>query len=192
MNGNPPPPIQKDYYLGFNFALDRQSTANLVALAQQAIALQAKSITVCICSPGGAPDQALYAYQILRALPIPINTHAIGTVQSAAITLFMAGHRRTAAPGTNFLLHETVWNGSGTPLRFDDLVGQAQAVDHNDKWSQTLLSNRLKRPAEEVAEWFRGQQIRDTKFAMDVGIIESERDLIIPPEAEFAQVSYRF
>jgi ATP-dependent Clp protease protease subunit len=110
MNGNPPPPIPKDYYLGFNYALDRQFITNLVALVQQAVALKGKSVTICMTSNGGAPDQALYAYEIFAALNIPIYTRAIGSVQSAAMILFMSGIWRTASPGANFLFHDTVWN----------------------------------------------------------------------------------
>jgi ATP-dependent protease ClpP protease subunit len=197
MDGNapatpPPPPPPKDYFLGFNFAIDRQSAANLVALAQQAVAMRAKSVTICICSNGGAPDQALYAYEILSALPIPIHTHAIGSVQSAAMNLFMCGNRRTAAPGTTFLFHETVWNGVGASLRIDDLLGQTQAINQNDKWSHQLVAQRLSRPPKEVAKWFRGQQIRDTNFALKNGIIQSVQSLVVPPAAEFVQVAYKF
>jgi ATP-dependent protease ClpP protease subunit len=80
MNATPPPapPIPKDYYLGFNYVLDRQSVTSLVALVQQAVGLNGKSVTICITSNGGAPDQALYAYEALTALAIPVHTHAIG------------------------------------------------------------------------------------------------------------------
>lgn len=193
MNDDGAPQIpSKDFFLGFNYVIDRQSIANLIALAQQTVALRAKSITICICSTGGAPDQALYAFEVLSALPVPIHTHAIGTVQSAAITLLLAGAHRTAAPGTNFLLHDTVWTGVGGPLRLDDLLGQTQALEHNDKWSHQLLASRLGKPAKEVAEWFRGQQIRDISFAIENGLVASERSLIVPPDAEFAQVGYKY
>jgi ATP-dependent protease ClpP protease subunit len=185
-------PAPKDYYLGFNYILDRQSIGNLIALAQQAVTLNAKSVTICMTSSGGAPDQGLYAFEILSALPIPIQTHAIGTVQSAAMILFMSGEKRTASPGTNFLFHETVFTGAGTPLRFDDLIGQAQAIDHNDKWSHDLIAQLIKRPVEEVAKWFIGQNVRDTQFALDNGIIEEVRQLIVPRDAEFCQVAYKF
>ena len=68
----PPAPVPKDYYLGFNYMLDRQSVTNLVALVQQAVGLNGKSVTICITSNGGAPDQALYAYEALSALSIPV------------------------------------------------------------------------------------------------------------------------
>jgi ATP-dependent protease ClpP protease subunit len=184
--------VPKHYYLGFNYVLDRQSTTNLLALGQQAVNLRALSVTICITSNGGAPDQALYAYEILSALPIPIYTHAIGSVQSAAVTLFMCGKKRTASPGTNFLFHETVFTGAGTPLRYDDLIGQSQAIDHNDKWSHQLIADKLQRPVEEISKWFIGQNVRDTQFALDNGVIEKVYPLVIPPEAEFCQVVYKF
>jgi ATP-dependent protease ClpP protease subunit len=87
--------VPKDYYIGFNYVFDRQSAANLVALLQQAVTLQASSVTICISSNGGAPDQALYVYDIMKALPLTVNTHAISSVQSAALIVFMAGQRRT-------------------------------------------------------------------------------------------------
>src|ERR1700733_12779190 len=129
-----PPAVQpKDYYFGFNYVFDRQSAANLVALAQQAVHLKAKSITVCLTSNGGAPDQALYIFEVLKALPVPVYTHAMGAVQSAAMIVLMAGERRTASPGANFLFHDTVFNaGAAAPLRFDDLVGHAKAIEHHD------------------------------------------------------------
>jgi ATP-dependent protease ClpP protease subunit len=193
MNGNQPPPPPKDYYLGFNYAVDRQSAANLVALVQQAVALRATSVTICITSNGGAPDQALYVYEILCALNVPVNTHAIGTVQSAAMIIFMAGERRTASPGTNFLFHDTVFNpAAGAPLRYDDLLGHASAIDHNDKWAHQLIANELNRPIEEVAEWFFGQNTRDTDFALANGIIDNVQPLLVPPPAEFCQVGYKF
>jgi ATP-dependent protease ClpP protease subunit len=193
MNGNPPPlPVPKDYFFGFNYVIDRQSAANLLTLCQTAIGLRAKSITITICSTGGAPDQALYVHETLRALPIPVHTHAIGTVQSAAMTVFMAGSRRTSAPGANFLLHDTVWSGVGQSLGMEDLLGQAQAIQHNDGWSHQLLARILGKPVKEVAKWFRGQEIRDTDFALKNGIIEAVQSLVVPPDAEFAQVGYKF
>ena len=54
----------KDYYFGFNYILDRQSIGNLIALAQQAVTLNAKSVTICMTSSGGASDQGLYAFEI--------------------------------------------------------------------------------------------------------------------------------
>jgi ATP-dependent protease ClpP protease subunit len=185
-------PTPKDYYLGFNHELDRQSVSNLVALVQQALSLRARSVTICITSSGGALDHGLYAYEILTALPISIHTHAIGQVQSAAMPLFLSGSRRTASPGANFLFHDALFHGDGMLLNFDKLTGEAQAIEHNNRLSHRLIAGVLDRPVEDVAKWFIGQNIRDTGFALDNGIIEKVEPLVVPPEAQFVQVAYRF
>ena len=107
--------------------------------------------------------------------------------------VFLAGEKRTASPGANFLLHDTVFNPMvGASLRFDDLIGQAEAITHNDDWSHELFAQILERPTDEVAEWFRGQTTRDTQFALDNGLIENVQPLMIPRAAEFVQVAYKF
>jgi ATP-dependent protease ClpP protease subunit len=192
MNGDQSAAAPKDYYLGFNHELDRQSVSNLVALVQQALALRARRVTICITSSGGAWDQGLYAYEILTALPISIHTHAVGQVQSAAMPLFLSGSRRTASPGANFLFHDALFHGDGMLLNFDKLTGEAQAIEHTNRLSHRLIAGILDRPVEDVAKWFIGQNIRDTGFALDNGIIEKVEPLVVPPDAQFVQVAYRF
>src|SRR5260370_23022159 len=97
--------------------------------------------------------------------------------------VFMAGERRRASPGANFLFHDTVFNpAGGAPLRYDDLLGHAGAIDHNDKWSHQLIADNLDRPVKEVAEWFYGQNTRDTHFPLANGIIEEVQPLLVPLE----------
>jgi hypothetical protein len=57
MDGNAPTLIPKDYYLGFNFSIDRQSATNLIAFAQQAVSVRGKSVTVCFTSIGVARNR---------------------------------------------------------------------------------------------------------------------------------------
>jgi ATP-dependent protease ClpP protease subunit len=192
MNENQSTAGSKSYFLGFNHELDRQSVSNLIALAQQALSLRAKSVTICISSTGGALEQALYAFEILTALPISICTHAVGPVHSAAVPLFLSGTRRTASPGANFLFHETLFTSDGNPMTFDTLTSHAQAVDHNNRWSHQLIAGVLGLSVETVQKWFIGQNIRDTQFAMDFNIIERVEPLAIPADAQFVQVAYRF
>ena len=193
MNGTPPPPPRKHYYLGFNLVIDRQAVLNLVQLAHNAVGLNALSITVCITSPGGDPSQALFAYEILRALPVPLHTHAIGSVQSAACIILLAGEQRRASPGANFLFHETIWTPpAATPIDIDTVLGQAEGIKHHDRWNYRLFAERLGKPEREVSKWFRGQRMRDTDFVLKHGVIHEVRTLAVNPADEFVQVSYKF
>jgi ATP-dependent protease ClpP protease subunit len=51
--------------MGFNLLIDRISTMRLMTAVGNAIERGAQSITLCISSNGGAPDQAFYIYELL-------------------------------------------------------------------------------------------------------------------------------
>jgi ATP-dependent protease ClpP protease subunit len=189
-----PQPAPKDYFIGFNFLIDRQATMTLLAAVSRAIGFKAKSITICMSSHGGAPDQATYAYHILSGLPATINTHAIGTIQSAAVPIFMAGQNRFAAGGASFLFHETVLmaGGGSQPMSRDHLAGQVAAISLADEWSAEIVASRSGTPKETVREWFIGQSPRDAAFAVANGVVTELRPLVIPPDAEFYQLEFKF
>src|SRR5262249_11887886 len=90
--------------------IDRLATMRLMSAVGLAIEKGAQSITLCISSNGGAPDQAFYVHELLKASPVPITTHNVGIVQSAAMIIFLAGSRRFAVPLSTFLMHKTVHN----------------------------------------------------------------------------------
>jgi ATP-dependent protease ClpP protease subunit len=102
-----PQPQPKPYFIGFNFFIDRLAIMKLIAAVNSTVNLQAQSVTLCISSNGGSTEQAFYAYEVLRALPVPINTINMSIVHSAANIIFMAGERRSATPESYFLFHQT-------------------------------------------------------------------------------------
>ena len=54
------------YFIGFNLYIDRLSTLRLMSAIGVAIEKGAQSITLCMSSNGGAPDQAFYVYELLK------------------------------------------------------------------------------------------------------------------------------
>jgi ATP-dependent protease ClpP protease subunit len=179
-----------DYFFGFNSAIDQQTIANLVSTVQGAIISGATQLTVCLTSRGGDYAQAAYAYEILSGLPLPVSMHAIGTVRRSAVTLFMAGSRRYAAAGTDFLLGETF---AGTAFRLDDRevidLEEGRSVDCRDKVAAACLAKCTGHPSTEVEKWIEGKRFLDTEFALDKSIIHEIRPLRIPPGAVFLQIA---
>jgi hypothetical protein len=62
-----PPQGPQHYVIGFNLIIDRIATMRLMSAVGGAMQQQAKAITICISSIGGSPEQAFYAYELLRA-----------------------------------------------------------------------------------------------------------------------------
>jgi ATP-dependent Clp protease protease subunit len=79
---------------------------------QQIIVLEAESkqkpITVLINSPGGEADSGFGIFDMLRFVPMPVQTLVAGLCASAAVLVFMAGDtgKRFSLPHSRFLLHQ--------------------------------------------------------------------------------------
>ncbi len=179
-----------DYFLGFNLAIERDPITKLMGTIQGAIVSGAGSLTICLTSRGGDYAQAAYASELLSALTVPVNMHAVGTVRLSAVVLFMAGRRRYAAPGTDFLL------GSGYVRPPSDLAyGAALALDEAaggdaiDDIAIRRIARKTGRDPAEVAGWAGGKRFLDADFALSHGLIHEIRPLRIPADAVFIQIA---
>jgi len=63
-----------------------------------------------ISSNGGDIDSAVRLYDYLKALPLQVDTIGFGNVDSAAITIFLAGENRIAVKDCRFIIHEGIYN----------------------------------------------------------------------------------
>src|SRR5450759_373779 len=75
-------------------------------------------------SLGGAVDDGLALFGLLRSLPVELTTINVGMIASIAIAPFLAGAKRIALPGTRFHFHDFEWNYAGahnlTRLEYQD------------------------------------------------------------------------
>jgi len=191
MNGNPPvPPKPAHFVIGFNLIIERISTMKLMVAVNGAILQGAKTVTLCISSPGGMPDQAFYAYEILKNLPVELITHNVGSIHSAATYIFLAGSKRFAVPHSNFLMHKTtVTVGAAATFGPDHLGYHGQSVSYDDTRSIAIVAERTKQNSETVEGWFLGQQLRPTEFALQNGLIEKVMPVQIPANSQFFQIT---
>jgi ATP-dependent protease ClpP protease subunit len=104
-----PPVDTRHKYVHLLDQVSDQSAMHLISITArltQAGALN--NLHIAISSDGGALDAASAIYRHLRALPIHVTTHNIGSIKSAALIVFLAGTERHAYPGTSFLHHPPV------------------------------------------------------------------------------------
>lgn len=64
------------------------------------------NLNFIISSNGGDMDSAIRLHDYLKALPIEVQTVGFGQVDSAAITIFLAGKKRLAVKNCRFIIHE--------------------------------------------------------------------------------------
>lgn len=81
-------------------------TSNSVEDAISSLKDDNEHILVLINSKGGTLNDSIVIYNLLKSVPNPITTLAIGNCESAAAIIFSAGKSRYIADDTNFMIHQ--------------------------------------------------------------------------------------
>jgi ATP-dependent Clp protease protease subunit len=66
-----------------------------------------------INSDGGSVSDAFALIDVINASTVPIRTVGLGSIASAGLLIFLAGHTRTLTPNTSILSHQFSWGSSG-------------------------------------------------------------------------------
>lgn len=94
---------------------------------------KAKTINVCIASPGGHVFYGLGIYDLIRSWAKksgkPINTIGYGHIASAASYIFQAGTKRIIAPTSFYLIHQARTSGLDlTTFEMEDEVNLLKRI----------------------------------------------------------------
>jgi ATP-dependent protease ClpP protease subunit len=109
----------QELYVKFFAPVIQPTIAALMQATDQALAQGVKKLTLLISTPGGDVFHGLSAYNFLRGLPIEVDTHNFGSVDSIGVVLFCAGKRRFSVPHARFLIHPVSMNFQG-PASFEE------------------------------------------------------------------------
>lgn len=103
----------------FNAGINQQSVSQLINTVENALNNNAEAIKLLISSPGGDVASGISAYNFLKGLPIDIETHNFGNIDSMATVIYCAGKQRLCMPTARFLIHGVKF-GSNGPLQIEE------------------------------------------------------------------------
>jgi ATP-dependent Clp protease protease subunit len=145
------------------------------------------NLKFAIASTGGDVASAFALYNELNSLPLQIDTHNTGAVDSAAIMPFMAGTRRTASANSAFLFHQLSWTFAGPST--------LTVVNDARRWLETyeglmadVVSSKTKLKKDEVLRMMHVGTTLSPADAKKVGLIDAIEEYKIPFFARTYQV----
>jgi ATP-dependent protease ClpP protease subunit len=175
-------------YFGFNAAIDRKATEQLIYVITDARRNGYDTVNLCMSSAGGILDHTYYALNVLDALPVKLITWNIGNIQSASVMLFLCGSERYATTGATFFFHQTGYESPNTRITEPYLAEKLKAVQYDDQRSAAIVASKTGKPIEDVRSWQNTELVMDTAAAMAHGLIHDVRPLVVPKDAFFHQV----
>jgi hypothetical protein len=100
-----PPAISPVVYVTFSAEINPNTTESLLAAFANLVNQGVREVHLLLSTPGGSVMHGLNMYNVLRALPIRLTTHNVGSVNSMGNVVFLAGEIRLACPHSTFMFH---------------------------------------------------------------------------------------
>ena len=122
-----------------------------------------------IQSGGGDLLPALYVYDFIQGMNVPVVTHVDGFCASAATLIAMGGTRRLITPHSSFLVHQV---RSQTAGRVDDMSAELANIEGFEELVQDIYLERTTLDVSTLKEIMASERWLDAKCALEYGFVD--------------------
>lgn len=136
-----------------------------------------------ISSPGGSVSRGIDLHNLLKRLPIEFTTHNVGSVDSIANAIYLAGEHRYVSPNANFLMHGVSMGFSNGRANEKQLVNALAGVRRDHASIARTIADRTKLTKKQILRMFLGETIITAEEAVEYGIAHEIRDADISDDA---------
>lgn len=179
-------------YLSYYDSINEQKAKALMQACGQVIAqVKPSQLYFLFSSPGGSTDAGFVLYHYLRALPVPVVMHNIGSINSVGNVVFLAADERYAVQHSSFLLHGIQWGfPQGAQLSWSQLQEQVDRFRDEENRMAGIISERTTISVKDLKQLFRQGETKDLAFAQEKGIISGIREAKVPDGAPFVPLNF--
>ncbi|GKS59298.1 hypothetical protein YTPLAS18_28250 [Nitrospira sp.] len=179
-------------YVSYYDNINEQKAKSLMqACAQVLTQTNATKLYFLFSSTGGSVDAGITLHNYLRALPVPLVMHNIGSIDSIANVVFLAADERYANENSTFLFHGIQWGfGQGVQLSWSQLQETVSRFKGDEGKIASIVSQRTKITEDELRGLFHQGEAKGTDFAKAKDIIQAVTEAKVPPGAPFFALNF--
>ncbi|MDD5243711.1 MAG: ATP-dependent Clp protease proteolytic subunit [Syntrophorhabdaceae bacterium] len=171
-------------YVSFVHPINWDTINPLIKLSNEIVNSGTKQMYLLMGSTGGFVDAGFAVYNHLLGLPIKVTTHNIGSIDSVANVIFLAGSRRLACENSTFLFHGVHWAfPSGAEVRRPQIMEIMTSIQAAENKMRDAIVSRSSLTVEEVDAFFMEGAMKDAAFALSKKFIDEIKPVNIPTGA---------
>lgn len=183
----------KSVYISYFDAIDFERTKALMGLCSQIVSRdKPDELYFLFSSPGGQVLAGITLYNFLRSLPVKIVMHNIGSIDSIATVIFLAGDERYATKSSSFLFHGVAAGfKADASLNLSQLKERVSSVNEDENKIARIITDRTNITDTEIRTLFSVGESKDPTFAKEKGFIHDLREAEIPSSKPFITVNFQ-
>lgn len=181
--------MSKVAYVSFIQPVNAETVNNLLKICNGAVSTEYSQLHLLISSQGGGMEVGFALYNQLLALPVDLITYNIGSVNSVANIIFLAGKKRISSPSSTFLLHQTFWSiPNQTELRHAQINEISESLLAEDSRLKSTILSRTTMDSGELGRFILKGTTLNAGEAKSHGIVHAIEEFQIPSGVELIQV----
>jgi ATP-dependent protease ClpP protease subunit len=175
-------------HLSFCGAIDPQGAARLADALNAAVNKGVEEVYLTMSSPGGYVADGIFLYNHIRALPLAVHMHNIGSISSIAVAVFLAAKHRYASRHAAFLIHPTTVQASNASLAPAPLRSALDTAIAEDARTEEILRAHARLPEEMLAARRHRDVFLGADDAVRYGLADAVREFALPKGRAIYQI----
>ena len=176
-------------YIIFNKSVNSETCQSLIDHCNTLMNQKVGRLYILFNSTGGQLNDAFTIYNYLRAIPIEIITHNIGSVSSMANIPFLAGKIRKATQNSSFFFHGVhVTIPSPKDIYKPELLEYISDIENAELRMKQVMLSCTKLSESEVDDLLGSPKHYNAQFALEKGIIDEITDASIQMVSNIVQI----
>jgi len=177
-------------YIKFFASVNGNSANALMDSIDQQIAKDKKKIILLISTTGGSVFHGISLYNYLKGIPIEIETHNFGSVNSIGNVIFLAGTKRFSVPDARFLMHPVSMkvhqNRSLEEKQLDERLKKLKIDNHN---IAKIIGKESSKTTDEVLSAMQDRTTLSPEEAKEYGLVHEIKSDLYPKGATLISIN---
>jgi ATP-dependent protease ClpP protease subunit len=176
-------------YIKFVGNVDGSTSSALMKAVDDFMSQGMSRIVLLMSSPGGTVFHGLTLYNYLAGLPIEVDTHNFGTVDSIGAAIYVAGKRRYSVPDARFLIHGVSANfPANTALEEGQLAERLAGLRSDTANIASVLARATGKTTDELHDVMLARTVMTPTEAIDFGLAHVIKSDLFPSGARVTSI----
>jgi ATP-dependent protease ClpP protease subunit len=173
-----------DGYIKFYAPVTSNTSIQLQRIVEQMLMQGYRRLHLLLSTPGGSVHDGISIYNLLKGLPLEVNTYNFGSVDSIGVVIFCAGGNRYSVPHARFLLHPVSMQVFGNQTFDEPLIAERiNALKSDQSNIAKVISATINKKVDDVLQLIHGRTSLEPDKALEQGLVTEIKSDLLPVNA---------